>query len=213
MLIHRATLSHAALRASATIVLVLCVLSACTRPAAGTLPVPSGSASVPTVTGNPAQHQIGATQTASTLLQKITPTTAIPVSKTKIPTTTPTITDTPPLVTIGLPKVYQLSAGESLYCIARRFDLDIGELLSLNHLLTESQPQPGTIIQLPQTGHPWSSGERMLLPRPGSYTVSVGDTLGGIACAYGDLTPEQIIEANQLTVNTSLAAGQILIIP
>lgn len=193
--------------------LLLLTISACTRPATGSLAVSSSPVPRPVVTGNPAQHQIGATQTASAILQHLTPTTAPTESKRVTRTITSTSTDIPSEVAAGLPKEYQLTEGETLYCIARRFDLDIGELLSLNHLLTDSQPIPGTKIQLPQTGHPWSSGERMLLPRPGIYTVSVGDSLGGISCAYGDLTPEQILEANHLTVETPLTAGQVLIIP
>ncbi|HPH98204.1 MAG TPA: LysM domain-containing protein [Anaerolineaceae bacterium] len=54
---------------------------------------------------------------------------------------------------------------------------------------------------------------RRLKEHPASYAVQAGDMVAGIACAFGDVRPEEIIAANQLASPFSLAAGQVLIIP
>jgi LysM repeat protein len=197
----------------ASLLFILLAASACTRPAAGPadLTVPSGA--VTTLSGNPAQHQIGATQTASAR-QLVLPTetvTLYPITETLSAAPTSAATAAEPAEISSAE--YLLSAGETPECIARRFNLDIGELLSLNELLVESLPPAGTVLRLPQTGHLWSSGERAAQPHPASYQVQAGDTIGMIACRYGDLSPQQILSANQLDANTPLTAGQILMIP
>ncbi len=109
------------------------------------------------------------------------------------------------------PATYTLQAGEWPYCIARRYNLDVGMLLSLNGLGNDSRPPAGTVLKIPQTGT-WSAGARAWHSHPTSYTVKAGDTLNTIACYFGDLLPEDIMEANGLT-SKKLEAGQALRIP
>jgi LysM repeat protein len=181
-------------------------------------------------TGNKAQEQISATQTEikiltttpkQELIKSSTSTTKPKVSTTPveiIATITPTIPLTPTVEevivpTISKPSTYVLQENENPYCIARRFNVDIGELLSINVLTTESQPTVGTSLKIPLTNHPWSSGPIALLPHPTQYTVRNGDTLTGIACLFGDVSPEAIIFVNKLTEPVTLQGGSIINIP
>ena len=181
-------------------------------------------------TENKAQEQISATQTEMTILTTTpqqepikSPTITL---KTEVITTpveiiatiTPTIPMTPTaeevlIPTLSRPGTYILKENENPYCIARRFNVDIGELLSINVLTTDSQPSVGISLKIPSTNHPWSSGPIALLPHPTQYTIRNGDTLSGIACLFGDVSPEAIIFVNKLTEPVTLQSGTIINIP
>ncbi len=206
-------------------------LSACERPAS-VAPVPTEPKLNPTATSNPAQISIAQTQTAIASKPTSLPLTATPavtepidatvegtsaveiiVTLTPVPegtTAEPVVVNIP---TLKVPVSYTLQEFETPYCIARRFNIDIGEFLSVNKLTTESKPEAGTILRIPGTGHRWSSGDRALLPHPASYTVKAGDTLAKIACLYGDVSPEAIIVVNGLKEPYTLTTGQVIQIP
>ena len=181
-------------------------------------------------TGNKAQEQISATQTEMAILTTTPQQEPIksPTATTKpevgitpveiIATITPMIPVTPTveemlIPTIARPVTYIMQEKENTYCIARRFNVDIGELLSINILTTDSQLEAGAIIKIPSTNHPWSSGPRALLPHPTQYTVKNGDTLFGIACLFGDVSPEAIIIVNKLAEPVTLLGGTVIDIP
>jgi len=117
-----------------------------------------------------------------------------------------------PTATPGIPKTYVIQAGEFPFCIARRFDLNPIELLSLNGLGSGSIVRPGTELRIPQTGNHFPSN-RSLQPHPTTYIVKSGDTIYTIACAFGEVSPDAIVFANGLTGNYQLTAGQQLYIP
>ena len=122
------------------------------------------------------------------------------------PTSTPVPTD-------ALPTTYAVQRGEYPYCIARRFNVDPNELLALNGLSSGQTLFTGVILQLPQTGKPFP-GQRMLQAHPATYVVSASsETLYTIACAFGDLDPMAIAQANDLAADSSLFVGQKLNIP
>jgi LysM repeat protein len=116
-----------------------------------------------------------------------------------------------PTSTPGIPKTYTIQSGEFPYCIARRFDLNPAELMNLNGL-SGSYVRPGTVLQIPQTGHPFP-GQRALQPHPTTYIVQPGDNIYSIACAFGDVGPDAIAYANGLTKPFGLTPGQELYIP
>ncbi len=133
--------------------------------------------------------------------------------------TTPGAGTTPviivPTATPGRPASYTLMQGEFPYCIARRFNVNQDELLSLNGLTTYNANDlpPGTVLQIPQTGDPFI-GERALHPHPATFTVSASDeTIYSVACYYGDVDPTQIIAANSLVSPYTLHINQTLNIP
>jgi len=141
-----------------------------------------------------------------------------------LPTNTPpaapeaaTATQAPPAAsfvpTPGLPSTYTLQRGEFPFCIARRFNLDPGELLSLNGLNLNSRPATGVSLKIPTSGKTWPTGSRSLISHPATYTVKTGDTIYNIACAYGDVDPNGIIAVNNLQSPYTLNSGQTLQIP
>lgn len=119
-----------------------------------------------------------------------------------------------PLVEIARPASYTLQKGEFPYCIARRFNVAISELMTLNGLSAAQSRslQPGLVLQIPQTGAPFP-GTRALRPHPDIYTVVSGDNIYSIACKYGSVAPENIANQNGLVPPYMLTPGQTLNIP
>ena len=111
----------------------------------------------------------------------------------------------------GPPSSYTLEQGEFPFCIARRFNVNIAELLTLNGLTLNSYFSAGQVLQIPQTGNPFE-GTRSLQDHPGYYKIQSGDTLNTIACYFGDVSPDMIALQNNLSSN-DLPAGEVLIIP
>ena len=134
-----------------------------------------------------------------------------PVPPTVVPTKAPPPV-TGPIPTLKRPQTYTLQRGEWPICIARRFDLNMGDLLAINGLNMNSKPATGFVMQIPQSGN-WSSGARALKSHPTSYTVVAGDTIYTVACSFGDVSPEGIIAANGLKSPYTLTAGTVINIP
>lgn len=111
----------------------------------------------------------------------------------------------------GPPATYTLEEGEFPFCIARRFDVSLTELLELNGLTLDSFFYAGQVLKIPQTGDPFE-GDRSLHEHPGFYKILPGDTLNSIACYYGDISPDMIALQNHLT-STVLPVGEVLVIP
>jgi LysM repeat protein len=192
-------------------------------PAQGTFPVPGTS----DVMG---QLESFATQTAIALSGGVPASTQAPdvnAPTSEAPAATPTpgaaqATEAPaaaqatqapyPTLTPGIPKNYTLQKGEFIYCIARRFNVDPGELLSINGLGQNSIVYAGLSLKIPQTGHKFPDG-RQLKSHPTTYSVDAGDTIYSIACYFGDVDPNEIILANGLKSPYKLSAGQELYIP
>jgi LysM repeat protein len=146
-----------------------------------------------------------------------TPTLGIASGATAGPTianVTPVITQQAPTVTVNRPGSYTLQKGEFPYCIARRFNVDPAELLSLNGLSSGDIYYPNLTLTIPQTGKPFP-GTRALRSHPATYTVADSTmTLYGVACVYGDVDPAALVQANpSLSLGSPLAAGQQVAIP
>jgi LysM repeat protein len=140
-----------------------------------------------------------------------TPQDSQPVIVTSTPEVEPT--NTPVTVSdITVPNNYKLRKGEHPYCIARRFDIDVISLLNYNGLGMGGYYPEGLKLKIPKDA-PGFPGDRFLLKHPTTYTVRAGDTLYTIACAFGDVAPEQIAEANGKGKNWTPAAGDKIHIP
>jgi LysM repeat protein len=133
------------------------------------------------------------------------PTTVAPTAAAPAATAVPVFTATP-----GIPATYVVQPGEFPYCLARRFNVNPTELLNLNGV--GSLLQPGMTLKIPQTGNPFP-GTRALKAHPTTYTVVSGDTIYTIACQFGDVDPNAIIQANALTPPYTLTPGQTIHIP
>lgn len=156
-------------------------------------PIPVGTVATP-VSGSP---------TATSLL----PPTGTP-GATSIPATQIAVTTTPP----PRPATYTLQKGEFPWCIARRYNVDPGELLALSGLSPNQQYDPGTVLKIPTSGKPFP-GSRALKTHPATYIVLSGDTIYSIACQYGDVDPLAIAAANNLFSPYTLNTGLTLNIP
>lgn len=125
----------------------------------------------------------------------------------------PSATQPLPTVTTNRPASYTLQKGEFPYCIARRFNLDPAELLNLNNLASGDVYYPNLTLTIPQSGKPFP-GTRALRSHPDTYTVADASlSLYGVACAYGDVDPASIAQANSLQLTSTLTVGQQLTIP
>jgi hypothetical protein len=118
-----------------------------------------------------------------------------------------------PSITSARPASYTLQAGEFVYCIARRFNVDPRELLAINGLGRSQVLYSGLILKIPQSGKPFP-GDRSLRNHPATYAVvSSNQTLGAVACLFGDVDPAAIARSSGISPTASLYVGQQLNIP
>ena len=108
------------------------------------------------------------------------------------------------------PQTYTVQKGEFPYCLARRFNVNINNLLSQNGI--GGSVDPGQTLKIPQDGSPFG-GARALLPHPTTYTVKAGETVYTIACAFGDVDPLYLAQVNNITSPYTLTSGQVLQVP
>jgi LysM repeat protein len=205
--------------------LVACELSASTPP-----PLTEGEQAMQTL-----QAKLGqmASKTPDKAKGKVTPAPTNTMSA-GIPTATPIVqgpitnpTDVPPVINptdiplvytatpgipTAVPSTYVVQQGEFVYCLARRFNVNPEELLTLNSLGPNPLLQPGMTLNIPQTGNLFP-GARALKIHPTNYTVAAGDTVYTIACGFGDVDPLAIVQVNNLTTPYTLIPGQALNIP
>lgn len=110
-----------------------------------------------------------------------------------------------------------VAEGETVSGIAAAYGLDVGSVLSANGLGPSSLIFPGEAIVLPLAGTATTAPAPVPEPviQPGStgdsHVVVAGDTLSGIAEAYG-VTVAEIDAANALGGSTMIVPGQVLVI-
>lgn len=161
----------------------------------------SGEATTPAVT--PTATVVAPLTPGATAVSAATPTAPAPtVPAVVLPTSTPLVR----------PTTYTLQEGEFPYCIARRFNVNPGELLRINGLTSYSVYYAGMDLRIPQSGGGFP-GSRALRPHPASYTVRPGDTIYTIACAFGDVDPAMIAYVNNLGGNVKPSPGSVINIP
>ncbi len=94
------------------------------------------------------------------------------------------------------PNIYTVSVGDTLYSIAKKYNVTVGDLKSANNL----------------SSNLLSIGQEIIIPTvvDTTYVVKKGDTLYGIARDNG-MTVDKLKRLNNLTSN-ELSIGQILIV-
>lgn len=167
-------------------------------------------ADVPTQTpgDSGAAPQAGATETPTPMIA-LNPT----FTATQAVVVEPTSTSAP---AGSKPTTYRLNKGEFPYCIARRFNVDPAQLLSLSGLSSAQADSlsTGTVLTIPQSGS--FPGDRSWHDHPATFTVGTTydtNTVYGVACYYGDIEPAVIAQHNNISVDAVLTAGQTLNIP
>lgn len=124
----------------------------------------------------------------------------------------PTETPVPTAPAMVVPTTYTLHEGEWPYCIARRFDVDVDDLLAANNLARGAVYPTGLTLTIPQNAGSFD-GERMLRTHPVIYTVLYEDTFYSIACEFGDVYPEEIAAVNGMSLTDTLTPGMEIQIP
>ena len=228
--------THRGITIASTLLLVAVLLSACeqpysTPPAVTNTPIDPNSffsTPIPNEPSNMQDVENIASQTATaggtvqvipsaTLLALASPTPIINI----IPTGTVTqavavVPTSTPVPSGSKPSTYTLKIGEFPYCIARRYNVDPDQLLSLSGL-TGAQADSlsaGTVLTIPQSGS--FPGDRSWHDHPATFTVGATydtRTVYGVACYYGDIEPSVIAQNNGISVDATLTSGQTLNIP
>jgi len=169
--------------------------------------VATGSTAVPPEAS--ATQTPGTPATAATV---VVATTAVVGTQVTAAAITPVVVGTVP--TAGpKPASYTLQKGEFPYCIARRFNVNPNELLSINGLTDGQLYYANLTLKIPQTGGVFPA-ERALVTHPATYTVTSSDeTVYSISCRYGDVDPVVLAAYNGFAVSAKLTSGQKLNIP
>jgi LysM repeat protein len=201
------------------VLLSVLVLGACNRPkatppAAPTLAVPISTLVVEDEADSNIDEAIEIIQTEVPEEEEAQPTEE--PAPTEEPTEAPEPTEVPvEIPEITRPESYTLQKDEFPYCVARRFDVNIADLMNLNGITGGQSYYEGMVLKIPTTGN-WNEaahGDRSLRTHPVTYTVQAGDNIYHIACKFGDVSPEQIAAKNGLEKPYFLSPGTVLDIP
>lgn len=99
---------------------------------------------------------------------------------------------------------YIVRAGDTFAGIAELYGIDVTDLAALNQGVNPSFLVVGQALVVPAVPSPPTSTQ--------SYTVRRGDTLSDIALRF-NISVTELASANDISVNSDLEAGQILVIP
>ncbi len=109
------------------------------------------------------------------------------------------------------PGLYIVRPGDTLWDIARRYRVPLAELVAVNGLRPDGILAVGQQLLIP-TGAGNGNLPTAARATVVEHRVRSGDTLWGIAVAYG-VTVEALLTANRLDRNGILAVGQIVRVP
>jgi lysozyme len=118
-------------------------------------------------------------------------------------------------VSAPTPVEYTVKQGDTLPLIAKKYNVDLDELLTLNN---DKLIQAGKKLAIPTPFTPSSSGStpgggQSPTPSPLRYIVQPGDTLSGIASRFRT-TIQRIMDLNpQITNPNIIIAGDTLLVP
>lgn len=121
----------------------------------------------------------------------------------------------PELITV----THTVKAGETLYRIARAYEISVEELMAANGISEPRALDVGQELLVPGASEPREvpplephGAAPSPPPPPRKHTVQPGETLYRIAKAY-ELTAEEVMKANGIGDPRELAVGQELLIP
>lgn len=112
---------------------------------------------------------------------------------------------------------HTVTRGDSLWAIAQQHGVEVRELMRWNDLTGAALLLPGRALRLsgedaPAAGPPEATGPAAPQPAPPDHVVHPGDSLWSIAQAQ-DVSVQQLLDANDLTVDALLRPGQKLSLP
>lgn len=111
------------------------------------------------------------------------------------------------------PRVHVVAAGETLYGIARAYEVSVDAIIKANSLRDPSKLIAGTRLIIPGASADGASAApgKPTAPSAIEYVVKPGDTLFGIAKAHG-VSVDAVVKASGLS-SSAIKAGQRLSIP
>ena len=140
-----------------------------------------------------------------------TPRATATLPPTQTPTATPTHTLTPTPQPTPTPVIHVVRAGETLYSIARLYEVGVAALSQANGLTLSSflHPNDELVIPIPTAeGTPTAT----VSPNEVLHTVQEGERLSDIARRYA-ISESVILQANNLDDGAAVRSGDRLLIP
>lgn len=119
---------------------------------------------------------------------------------------------TPLASSSGTTGTYTIKAGDTLYDLGIAWGTTADAIASANNITDPSGLQIGQVLKMPGSSPASTSASGAPATGAssgGSYTVQAGDTLYGLAIAWGT-TADAIASANKITDPTLLQIGQVL---
>lgn len=114
---------------------------------------------------------------------------------------------------------YEVQDGDTLDSVAATFGVDPQAIAASSYMPSGDTLTPGQVIVIPEPGQSPSDAAAMAATREGTspwiytmYTVQSGETLDGIASAYG-LDSKALADFNGISDATNITVGQRLAIP
>jgi len=125
-----------------------------------------------------------------------------PTTPSTTPVPTPVVPPVPPPGGVGFPYVVQW--GDTVYGIARRFNVPMNAIAQANGLVDPNRIRAGQVLIIPSMPAP--------PPGPTTYVVQPGDNLFRISLKFG-VPIEAIVAVNRIVNPWLIRAGQVLLIP
>lgn len=121
--------------------------------------------------------------------------------------TAPYVANTPP--PISIPGTYRIRPGDTLWGIARRFDLRSADIALWNSINPESVLRPGQVINLIATGRSAESSVESEPATASTYIVRQGDSLSSIAARF-NTSLDALLKQNNLEAAALIFPGQVI---